>query len=98
MHRGRADEAARERPEPMSTRHNIDHWMRKLLPKAGGCAQKAAASLLRSLLVGFTTDLTQLARQADSEAGGKKPPTEGEGEGKAQATKGRRQFFDRCNR
>jgi hypothetical protein len=79
----------------MSTRKNIDHWMRALLPKAGGCAQKAAACLLRSLLVGFTTDLTQLARQAETTVGEGRPPTQEEGERQAAATKGRRQFFDR---
>ncbi len=75
----------------MFPRKNIDHWMRTLLPKAGPCAQKGAAGLLRSLLVGFTTDLTQLARQAE----GKEGPALGEGKAKEPATKGRRQFFAR---
>lgn len=75
----------------MFPRKNIDHWMRTLLPQAGPCAQKGAASLLRSLLVGFTTDLTQLARQAEENP----PPIAGEGKGQPPATKGRRQFFER---
>jgi DDE family transposase len=81
----------------MSTRANIDHWMRKLLPQAGGCAQKGAACLLRSLLVGFTTDLTQLARQADGDAQEREPSADQETKQQAKAAraKGRRQFFDR---
>jgi len=52
--------------------------------------------LLRSLLLGFTTDLTQLARQADGEAGGKEQPAEGKEDAKKKAeTKARRQFFHR---
>src|ERR1051326_1819651 len=49
----------------MSTQGNWDQWMQQLLPQAGACAHTAGASLLRALLVGFTTHLTQRARQAD---------------------------------
>src|SRR5207244_11813646 len=38
-------------------------WMGDLLPSAGPCAQQAAADLVRSMLVSFTTQLAQLARQ-----------------------------------
>jgi hypothetical protein len=38
-----------------------------LLPAAGPCARHAAAVLLRALMVGFTTELTQLARQAEGQ-------------------------------
>lgn len=48
----------------MRSSHNLDHWMRLFLPDAGVCAQHAAATLLRALLVGFTTSRTQLARQS----------------------------------
>jgi hypothetical protein len=40
-------------------------WMQQLLPQAGAPAQSAAVALLRALLVGFTVDLAQLARQCD---------------------------------
>src|SRR5262249_4092723 len=43
----------------------LRHFARRLLPEAGRCAQAAAWELLRSLLVGFTTSLAQLARQTD---------------------------------
>jgi Transposase DDE domain len=45
-----------------SPRH-IGRWIGHLLPGAGRCAQHAAAQLVRSMLVGFTTQLAQLARQ-----------------------------------
>jgi Transposase DDE domain len=41
----------------------LSRWLRQLLPGAGVCAQHAARDLLRALLVTFTTDLCQLARQ-----------------------------------
>jgi hypothetical protein len=40
-------------------------WLRELLPQAGPCAQAAATALIRALLVTFTTDLCQMARQLD---------------------------------
>lgn len=43
----------------------LRRWLAQLLPAVGPCAQVAGARLLFSLCVGFTTDLTQLARQAD---------------------------------
>lgn len=49
----------------MSSPRTLRHWMRHLLPEAGPCAQQAAWDLVRSLLVGFTTSLAQLARQTD---------------------------------
>src|SRR5438477_6403070 len=52
-------------PEPMRSGPRLRRWMAQILPAAGPCAHAAGAALLRSLLVGFTTDLTQLARQAD---------------------------------
>lgn len=41
----------------------LSHWLPQLLPGAGPCAQAAGTALVRSLLAGFTTDLTHLARQ-----------------------------------
>jgi hypothetical protein len=52
-----------------------------LLPAAGRCGQHAAVQLLRAMLIGFTVQLTQLARQSE---------TDGEGSAKV-----RRQYFDR---
>jgi hypothetical protein len=49
----------------MRSGKRLRRWLAQLLPAAGPCAHAAGAVLLRSLLVGFTTDLTQLARQAD---------------------------------
>lgn len=49
----------------MRSSQRLRRWLAQLLPAAGPCAHTAGAALLRSLLVGFTTDLTQLARQAD---------------------------------
>jgi len=54
-------------------------WTRKLLPTHTPCAQRGAWELVRALLVGFTTNLTQLARQTDR-------PT---------STKGARQYLER---
>ena len=54
-------------------------WTRKLLPTQGRCAQRGAWELVRALLVGFTTDLTQLARQTD----------------RSTPAKGARQYLDR---
>lgn len=49
----------------MRSGKRLRRWLAQLLPAVGPCAHGAGAALLRSLLVGFTTDLTQLARQAD---------------------------------
>jgi hypothetical protein len=49
----------------MRSRTRLRRWLAQLLPAVGPCAHQAGAVLLRSLLVGFTTDLTQLARQAE---------------------------------
>jgi hypothetical protein len=49
----------------MPSPRTLHHWTRQLLPAAGPCAQEAAWYLVRSLLVGFTTSLAQLARQTD---------------------------------
>jgi hypothetical protein len=43
----------------------VRQWVQQLLPAANPCTQAAAAQLLRALLVGFTTNLAQLARQLD---------------------------------
>jgi hypothetical protein len=40
-------------------------WLRELLPTQSRCARAAGWELLRSLLFCFTTNLSQLARQAD---------------------------------
>jgi hypothetical protein len=55
----------------MRSSSNLDHWMRHFLPEASANAQHAAATLLRALLVGFTTSRTQLARQSDRDSGAK---------------------------
>lgn len=49
----------------MRSSSNLDHWMGRLLPEAGECAQRAAATLLRALLVGFTTCRAHLASQSE---------------------------------
>ncbi len=64
----------------MRSARNLRAWLGDLLPEAGPCAQHAAATLLRSLLVGFTTQLSQLARQAAADA---------------ERAKGRYQYFSR---
>ena len=65
----------------MPSRSNLRRWIGDLLPGAGRCAHHAAAELVRSLLVGFTTQLAQLARQ--------------HGDGGAGGAKGRYQYFAR---
>ena len=40
-------------------------WVQLLIPHASPCHQRTAWDLLRALLAGFTTHLTQLARQTD---------------------------------
>jgi hypothetical protein len=57
----------------------LSHWLPELLPEAGPCAHAAGTALVRSLLAGFTTDLTHLARQVPRET----------------TVKSRRQQFDR---
>jgi hypothetical protein len=49
----------------MRSRVSLRRWIQQLLPQATPCTQAAAAQLLRALLVGFTTNLAQLARQLD---------------------------------
>jgi hypothetical protein len=51
----------------MRSRRSLRQWVAQLLPHAGPCAQGAAWELLRALLLGFTTHLSQLARQLDHE-------------------------------
>jgi Transposase DDE domain len=65
----------------MHSHGNLRRWIDDLLPEAGRCAQHAAVRLVRSLLVGFTTQLAQLARQQDGSAAG--------------AARGRYQYFAR---
>ena len=43
---------------------NLLTFVGQLLPSAGRCGQEAAVELVRSMLVGYTTQLAQLARQA----------------------------------
>jgi Transposase DDE domain len=43
---------------------NLRDFIGHLLPRAGKCGQNAAAELVRGMLVGYTTQLAQLARQA----------------------------------
>lgn len=49
----------------MRSRQSLRSWTAQLLPAATPVAQHAAAHLLRALLTGFTTNLSQLARQLD---------------------------------
>lgn len=49
----------------MRSRQSLRSWTAQLLPEATPIAQQAAAFLLRALLTGFTTNLSQLARQLD---------------------------------
>jgi hypothetical protein len=65
----------------MHSRGKLRAWISDLLPGAGRCAQHAAAELVRSLLVGFTVQLAQIARQS--------------GEAGESAVKGRYQYFAR---
>jgi hypothetical protein len=46
----------------MRSVESLSHWVEQLLPGTC-CAQQAAAELLRALLLGFTVELAQLARQ-----------------------------------
>lgn len=45
----------------------LTSWVRELLPRSSECARAAGRELLRSLLFGFSTNLSQLARQMDRE-------------------------------
>ncbi|HEU4754554.1 MAG TPA: transposase [Armatimonadota bacterium] len=49
----------------MRSPKTLRDWMRQLLPEATPVAQQAAGALVRALLVGFTTHLSQLARHLD---------------------------------
>jgi hypothetical protein len=51
----------------MRSPETLRSWMRHLLPAHTVCARTAAWELTRGLLVHFTTNLSQLARQADRE-------------------------------
>src|SRR5947209_1559762 len=73
--------ARRERPEPMRSQENLLDWISDLLPRGGKCAQHAAVELLRRMLVGYTTQLAQLARQGEDVSNS--------------AVKGRYQYFSR---
>jgi hypothetical protein len=64
---------------PMHSRQSLRSWTRHLLPTAGPCAQQAAWEFVRALLVDFTTNRSQLARQTD----------------RAASAKASRQFFSR---
>lgn len=63
----------------MRSRETLRKWTLRLLPGQTDCSQGAAWELLRALLVSFTTNLTELARQAD----------------RSTPTRGTRQFFHR---
>ena len=63
----------------MCSRQSLRQWVDALLPGTSSCCRGAAHDLLRALLVGFHTQLGQLARQADH-------PTR---------ARGTRQFFTR---
>jgi hypothetical protein len=69
----------------MRSKGNLLDWMGRLLPSAGRCGQHAAAELVRSMLVGYTTQLAQIARQAVS----------AEDEEQDSAVKLRYQYFSR---
>jgi hypothetical protein len=49
----------------MHSRRSVREWVQELLPEGSPSARAAAAVLLRGLLVGFTANLSQLARQLD---------------------------------
>src|SRR5438128_1186913 len=55
----------------MRTSGTIERMMRELLPTGGKCAQRAAAVLLRAMMIGFTAVLMTLARQAELETSAK---------------------------
>jgi DDE family transposase len=55
----------------MCSTRNLAAWLRLLLPEAGPCAQAAAGTLVRALLVSFTTVLADLARQSGRETSAK---------------------------
>jgi hypothetical protein len=64
---------------------NLLDFFNLLLPSVGRCGQQAAAALVRSMLVGYTTQLAQIARQAIEE----------EEAGQERAVKLRYQYFSR---
>ena len=49
----------------MCSRKSLRQWLTVLLPRTSACCRAAAGTLLRALLVDFTTQLGQLARQSD---------------------------------
>src|SRR5690242_13070765 len=51
--------------------HQLDHWLRQLLPATSRCAQEALATVLRALLEGFTGSLSDLARQSNRSSAAK---------------------------
>lgn len=51
----------------MRLRGTLRQWLQELLPTATPCAGQAIHSLLRALLLAYTTDLCQLARQLPQE-------------------------------
>src|SRR5687768_8867932 len=55
----------------MRSLQSLRAWTQRLLPAQSPCAQTAGWVLLRALLVQFTTNLTQLARQAERTTGTK---------------------------
>jgi len=55
----------------MRSHKSLRQWVQQLLPEATPCTQAAARQVLRALLVGFTTNLAQLARQLDRPGGAK---------------------------
>ena len=63
----------------MCSRQSLRQWLSELLPGTSTCCRAAAGTLLRALLVDFTTQLGQLARQAD----------------RATPARGARQYFSR---
>jgi hypothetical protein len=52
----------------MRSPRTLRQWITQLLPAQGRMAQDAAWELLRALMLGFTVQLTQLARQLDRES------------------------------
>lgn len=53
----------------MGSHQSLRAFVADLLPGQSDCSQSAAGELLRALLLGFTTNLSQLARQTDRSTG-----------------------------
>ena len=49
----------------MRSARTLRHWIQQLLPSATPCAQQAAWRLVQALLLTYTVELAQLARQLD---------------------------------